>query len=124
MGIFCEDHLDEPQAVIWYKRAAKHGYTLGDYYLGLYYKEGRGGLPLDLKQAEECFLRASKYVEAAYEYYECFRIRTHHDIENSEGSGQAILLLGKVLRAAMRRHNIHWEGYMNRSKTMKRPKST
>lgn len=42
VGNFCEEHLDEPQAAICYKRAAEQGYTLGDYYLGLYYKEGRG----------------------------------------------------------------------------------
>lgn len=95
VGNFCEEHLDELQAVIWYKRAAKQGYTLGDYYLGLYYKEGQGGLPLDLKQAKQCFLRACNYVEAAYEYYECYRIRTGNDDENEEESGQAIRLLAQ-----------------------------
>ena len=43
VGNFCEDHLDEPQAAMWYKRAAEHGNVLGDYYLGLLYKEGQGG---------------------------------------------------------------------------------
>ncbi len=84
VGKFCEDHFDEPQAAMWYERAAMQGYTQGDYYLGLYYKEGRGGLPRDLKQAEQCFLRASRYVEAAYEYYECYRLRTGDDWEENE----------------------------------------
>lgn len=75
VGEYCEHHLDEPQAAMWYERAAEHGNVLGDYHLGLYYKEGRGGLPHDLKCAETCFLRASEYVEAAYEYYDCFRKR-------------------------------------------------
>ena len=75
VGEYCEQHLDEPQAAMWYERAAEHGNVLGDYHFGLYYKEGRGGLPRDLKRAEACFLRASEYVEAAYEYYDCFRER-------------------------------------------------
>ena len=93
VGNFCEDHLDEPQAAMWYKRAAEHGNVLGDYYLGLLYKEGQGGLPRDLERAEQCFLRASKYVEAAYEYYECYRER----VGNGEDDGweQAIALLMK-----------------------------
>lgn len=93
VGNFCEDHLDEPQAVMWYKRAAEHGNVLGDYYLGLFYKEGRGGLPRDPERAEQCFLRASKYVEAAYEYYECYRERVGNGEDN--GWEQAIALLMK-----------------------------
>ena len=46
--------------------------------------KSRGGLPRDLKQAEQCFLRASRYVEAAYEYYECYRLRTGDDWEENE----------------------------------------
>lgn len=75
IGRFCEDRLDEQQAVMWYRRAVEHGNVLGDYYLGFYYKEGRGGLPHDLERAEQCFLRASEYIEATYEYYECYRER-------------------------------------------------
>lgn len=46
-----------------------------------------------LERAEQCFLRASKYVEAAYEYYECYRER----VGNGEDDGweQAIALLMK-----------------------------
>lgn len=91
VGNFCEDRLDEPQAAMWYKRAAEHGSVLGDYYLGLFYKEGRGGLPHDLKRAEACFLRASEYVEAAYEYYDCFRERIGDG--ESDDWEQAIALL-------------------------------
>lgn len=93
VGNFCEDHLDEPQAAMWYKRAAEHGDVLGDYYLGLFYKEGRGGLPRDPERAEQCFLRASHYVEAAYEYYECYRERVGDREDN--GWEQAIALLMK-----------------------------
>lgn len=75
IGRFCEERFDEQQAIMWYERAVAHGNVLGDYYLGLSYKEGRGGLPHDLERAEQCFLRASEYVEAAYEYYECYRER-------------------------------------------------
>lgn len=91
VGNFCEDRLDEPQAAMWYKRAAEHGSVLGDYYLGLFYKKGRGGLPHDLKRAEACFLRASEYVEAAYEYYDCFRERIGDG--ESDDWEQAIALL-------------------------------
>lgn len=79
VGEFCERHLDEPQAVRWYERAAKHGNVLGDYHLGLYYKEGRGGLSRDLDRAGACFLRAGEYAEAAYEYYDCLRERIGDD---------------------------------------------
>lgn len=91
VGEYCEQHLDEPQAAMWYERAAEHGNVLGDYHLGLYYKEGRSGLPCDLKHAEECFLRASEYVEAAYEYYDCRRERI--DNGESEDWEHAVALL-------------------------------
>lgn len=93
VGNFCEDRLDEPQAAMWYKRAAEHGSVLGDYYLGLFYKEGRGGLPRDPERAEQCFLHAGHYVEAAYEYYECYRERVGDREDN--GWEQAIALLMK-----------------------------
>ena len=93
VGNFCEDHLDEPQAAMWYKRAAEHGNVLGDYYLGLLYKKGQGGLPRDPERAEQCFLRASKYVEAAYEYYECYQERVGDG--EDDGWEQAIRALMK-----------------------------
>ncbi len=91
VGCFCEEHFDDPQAAMWYERAAAHGNVLGDYYLGLFYKEGRGGLPRDLERAGQCFLRVSKYAEAAYEYYECYRERVGDN--DDDGWEQAIGLL-------------------------------
>ena len=71
----------------------RHGNVLGDYYLGLLYKKGQGGLPRDPERAEQCFLRASKYVEAAYEYYECYQERVGDG--EDDGWEQAIRALMK-----------------------------
>lgn len=86
VGEFCDEHYDEPQAAMWFERAVMHGCTRADYYRGFYYMEGRGGLPVDLQQAKQCFLRASDIAEAAYAYYLCYRRR----LEAAERDGKRL----------------------------------
>lgn len=99
VGEFCDEHYDEPQAVMWFERAVMHGCTRANYYLGYYYMEGRGGLPVDLLQAAQCFFRASDLAEAAYAYYLCYRRR----LEEAKRDGKRLdekeeLLAMRLLR--------------------------
>lgn len=76
MGNYCQERLDDKQAAKWYMQAAEAGNIEAEFLLGFFYKEGRGGLPVDWEHAEKCFLKgAETYMEAACEVYLCHRKR-------------------------------------------------
>lgn len=76
-GVYCQEHLDEPKAAEWFKKSLDAGNTAAAYWLGCYCKEGRGGLPTDLEQAEKYFRQSAEdgYYDAAYELYVCRKTR-------------------------------------------------
>jgi TPR repeat protein len=47
------------QAVEYYKKAASLGHVQASYNLGVYYAQGRGGLPKDPSRARQLFLQAA-----------------------------------------------------------------
>ena len=77
-GGYCQEHLDEPKAAEWFKKSLDAGNMAAAYYLGCYCKDGRGGLPTDLEQAENYFRQSAEaegFCEAAYELYVCRKAR-------------------------------------------------
>jgi len=49
------------QAVAYYEKAASLGHVAAGYNLGVYYAQGRGGLPKDPSRARQLFLKAADH---------------------------------------------------------------
>jgi TPR repeat protein len=46
---------DYTEAAVWYRAEAEHGGPVAQFYIGVSYRDGRGGLARDAAEAQEWF---------------------------------------------------------------------
>lgn len=121
VGNFCEEHLDEQQAVYGTNVLRSMGIRWETIISGSITKRGEAGClsiwsrPNSVFSVRAVMPRQHMNTTNAIGYEPAIMMGT------KRSRGRQFVYWRKVPMAAMRRLNTHWEGYMNRSMTMKRP---